>query len=84
MKLSFSIAFTIYTHTYRRGNPKQIDGYKRRNLKDMDTTLQSLDGSFLTVKPPQKSIKQLQDYLEKVDDLSTNTLQFESTKSNFV
>ena len=34
MKLSFSIAFTIHTHTYRRINPKVIEGYKRRKLKD--------------------------------------------------
>ena len=50
----------------------------------MNTTLQSQAGSFLIVKPPQKSIKQLQYHLEKIEDLITNTLQFESTKSEFV
>ena len=50
----------------------------------MNTTLQSRAGSFLTVKPPQKSIKQLQDHMEKVEDSIMNNLQLESTNSDFV
>ena len=61
MKLSFSIAFTEHKHTSKRRNPKQIEGYKRRNLKDMNTTLQSRAGSVLCVEPLEKWIKQLQD-----------------------
>ena len=85
MKLSFTIAFTKHKHTYRRRNPKQIEGYKRRNLKDMNTTLQSRAGSFyFCVKPPQKSIKQLQDHLEKVEDSIMNNLQLKSTNSDII
>ena len=83
MKLSFSIAFTLHTHTYNRRNPKQIEGYKRRNHKDMNTTLQSQAGSVFYVEPLEKSIKQLQDYLEKVEDSITNDLQLESLNSDF-
>ena len=84
MKLSFSIVFTIHTSTYRRRNPKQIEGYKRRNLKDMNTTSISRAGSVFWVEPLQKSIKQLQDHLEKVENSITNNLQLESTNSDFV
>ena len=84
MKLFFSIAFTIYRHTYRRRNPKQIEDYKRRNLKDMITTLQSRAGSVLMVKPLENLVKQLQDHLKKVEDLIMNNLQLESTNSDFV
>ena len=50
----------------------------------MNTTLQSRAGSVLTVKPPQNSIKKLQENLETVEDSITNNLQLESLKSNFV
>ena len=84
MKLSFSIAFTIHTHTYRRRNPTQIEGYKRRKLKDMTTTSNTRVGSVLKVKPPKNAIKQLQDHLEKLEDLITNNLQLESLNFEFV
>ena len=38
LKLSFLIAFTKHTHTYRRRKPKVIEGFKRRNPKDKTTT----------------------------------------------
>ena len=41
----------------------------------MNTTLQSRAGSFFCVKPLEKSIKQLQDHLEKVENSITNNLQ---------
>ena len=77
MKLSFSIAFTIHIHTYRRRNPKHIEGYKRRNHKDMNITLQSQAGLVFYVEPLEKSINQLQDYLENVENSITNNLQLE-------
>ena len=50
----------------------------------MNTTLKSRASSVFYVEPLEKSIKQLQDYLEKVENSITNNLQFESTNSNFV
>ena len=84
MKLSFLIVFTKHIHTYRRRNPKQIEGYKRRNLKDMNSTLQSRAGSVFCVEPLEKLIKQLQDHLKKVEDLNMNNLQLESTNCDLV
>ena len=74
MKLSFSIAFTIHTHTYRRRNPKKIEGYKRRKHKDKTTTYDPRAGSFFWVDPLENSIKKLQAHLEKVEDLITKIL----------
>ena len=84
MKLSFSIAFIKHTYTYGRRNPKVIEGYKRRNPKDMNTTLNSRAGSVFSVQPPEKSINQLPNHLEKVEDSITNNLQFESLNFEFV
>ena len=84
MKLYFQIAFIIHTYTYRRRNPKVIEGYKRRNRKDMNTTLDYRTGSVFYVQPLEKSIKQLPNHLEKVEDLITNNLQLKSLKSEFV
>ena len=50
----------------------------------MNTTSISQAGSVFWVEPLQKSIKQLQDHLEKVEDSIKNNLQLESTNSNFV
>ena len=50
----------------------------------MNTTLQSWAGSVFYVEPLEKSIKQLQDHLEKVENSITNNLQLESTNSDFV
>ena len=69
-----------HTHTYRRRNPKVIEGYKRRKHKDYD----SRAGSVLWVDPLENSIKQLQDHLEKEEDLITKILQVKSLNSDFV
>ena len=50
----------------------------------MNTTLQSRAGSVFYVEPLEKSIKQLQDHLKKVEDSITNNLQLESLKSSFI
>ena len=49
MKLPFSIAFTKHTYTYRRRNPKQIEGLKRWNHKVMNSTLITRAGSVFWV-----------------------------------
>ena len=84
MKLSFSIAFTKHIYTYRRRNPKKIEGYKRRNHKDKVNTSKSRAVTIFWVEHLENSIKWLQDHLEKVEDSITNNLQLESLKSNFV
>ena len=50
----------------------------------MTNTLDSRAGSVFCVKPPEKSIKQLPNHLEKVEDSITNNLQLESLNSDFV
>ena len=50
----------------------------------MNTTLDFRAGSVFCVQPPEKSIKQLPNHLEKVEDSITNVLQLESLKSDFV
>ena len=84
MKLSYSISFTKNTSIYRRRNPKVIEGFKRRNPKDKNTTLDYRAGSVFCVQPPEKSIKQLPNHLEKVEDSIINNLQLESLNSEFV
>ena len=50
----------------------------------MNTTLDSRAGSVFCVQPPEKSIKQLPNHLEKVEDSITNNLQLESLNFEFV
>ena len=50
----------------------------------MNTTLDSRAGSVFCVQPLEKSIKQLPNHLEKVEDLITNNLQPESLNFEFV
>ena len=50
----------------------------------MTNTLDSRAGSVFCVEPPEKSIKQLPNHLEKVEDSITNDLQLESLNSDFV
>ena len=61
-----------------------MEGYKRRNLKDMNTTLDFWAGSVFCVQPPETSFKQLPNHLKKVEDSIMNNLQLESLKSKFV
>ena len=49
----------------------------------MNTTLDSRAGSVFCVQPPENSIKQLPNHLEKVEDSITNNLQLESLNSKF-
>ena len=82
MKLPFSIAFIIHKHTYRRRNPKQIEGYKRRNPKVETITSDSAAGLEISVQPLEITIKQPPNHLEMLEDSNTNTLQPESLKSD--
>ena len=50
----------------------------------MNTTLDFRAGSVFCVRPPEKSIKQLPNQLEKVEYSITNNLQLESLNSEFV
>ena len=50
----------------------------------MTNTLDSRAGSVFCIEPLEKSIKQLPNHLEKVEDSIMNVLQLESLKSNFV
>ena len=50
----------------------------------MNTTLDFRAGSIFYVQPLEMLIKQLPNYLEKVEDSITNNLQLESLKSEFV
>ena len=74
----------MHIHTYKRINPKQIEGYKRRNLKDMTNTSRSRASSYFWVEQLEKSIKQLHDQLKMVEDSITKNFQLESTNSNFI
>ena len=50
----------------------------------MNTTLDFRAGSVFCLQPPVKSIKQLPNHLEKVEDSITNNLQLESLNSEFI
>ena len=50
----------------------------------MNTTLDSRAGSVFSVQPLEKSIKQLPNHLEKVEDSIMNNLQLESLNFEFV
>ena len=72
------MALIKHTYTYRRRNPKVIEGYKRIKHKDKSNTYDSRAGLVLMVKPLENLIKQLEDHLEKVEYWNTNNLQLES------
>ena len=50
----------------------------------MNTTLDSRAGSVIYVQPPKRSIKQLPNHLDKVEDSIMNNLQLESLNSKFI